>query len=90
MPCKSQSKKIACQCSLAHALLPLCVQVLQRLASVSAASAALLMLCYLCMQVPQRLASLEAVAGLVAEARVAAEVKDADEGKEFGRGKRVR
>ena len=46
--------------------------------------------CYLCVQVPQRLATSEAVAGLIAEATAAAEVKDADEGKEFGRGKRVR
>ncbi len=37
-----------------------------------------------------RLATREAAAGLIAEAEAAAEVKDADEGKEFGRGKRLR
>lgn len=44
----------------------------------------------LLLQVVQRLAAPEAVAGLVAEARAAAEVKDPDAGKEFGRGKRNR
>ena len=33
-----------------------------------------------------RLATREAAAGLITEAEAAAEVKDADEGKEFGRG----
>ncbi|KAL3148844.1 hypothetical protein ABBQ32_001720 [Trebouxia sp. C0010 RCD-2024] len=42
------------------------------------------------MQVAQRLAAPEAVASLIAEARAAIEVKDADAGKEFGRGKRNR
>ncbi len=37
-----------------------------------------------------RLATREEAAGLIAEAEAAAEVKDADEGKEFGRGKRLR
>ena len=38
----------------------------------------------------ERLASADTVAKLIAEARAAAEIKDADEGKEFGRGKRLR
>ena len=42
------------------------------------------------MQVTARLVTQEAAAGLIAEAQAAAEVKDADEGKEFGRGKRLR
>ena len=42
------------------------------------------------LQVAQRLAAPEAVASLIAEARAAIEVKDADAGKEFGRGKRNR
>ena len=37
-----------------------------------------------------RLATEESAAGLIAEAQAAAEVKDADEGQEFGRGKRLR
>lgn len=37
-----------------------------------------------------RLATEESAAGLIAEAQAAAEVKDADEGREFGRGKRPR
>ena len=37
-----------------------------------------------------RLATEESAAGLIAEAQAAAEVKDADEGREFGRGKRLR
>ena len=45
---------------------------------------------FLFLQVAQRLAAPEAVAALIAEARAAAEVKDADAGKEFGRGKRKR
>lgn len=49
-----------------------------------------LLLCCCHMQVAQRLAAPEAIASLVAEARAAAEVKDADAGKEFGRGKRNR
>ena len=46
--------------------------------------------CLLLLQVAQRLAAPEAVAGLLAEARTVAEVKDADAGKDFGRGKRNR
>ena len=42
------------------------------------------------MQVMQRLVTRQAVAGLIADAQAAAEVRDADEGKEFGRGKRLR
>ena len=41
-------------------------------------------------QVATRLVTKEAAAGLIAEACASAEVRDADEGKEFGRGKRVR
>ena len=41
-------------------------------------------------QVEQRLFTPEAMAGMVAEAQANAVVKDADEGKEFGRGKRQR
>lgn len=37
-----------------------------------------------------RLATREAAAGLIAEAEAAAEVKHAADGKEFGRGKRLR
>lgn len=37
-----------------------------------------------------RLASEEQVSELIAQARAAATVSDPDEGKEFGRGKRIR